>query len=85
MEEFYLLTFKNTHDAIGCEKVLKENNLEPVVMPTPTYITKSCGLSIKISTVLSDEIKKLYLDKKINVKNIFIYKGKELSIVKIDE
>lgn len=48
MQNYYLITFKNTHGAISGEKVLKNEGLEVVVMPTPTNITKSCGISIRI-------------------------------------
>lgn len=81
MEEFYLLTFKNTYDAMNCEKILKENAYNPIVMPTPTRITKSCGLSIRVEINYFKNVEILIFNKKINVKNIYIYKNRELKEV----
>ncbi len=81
MEEFYLLTFKNTHDAIGGEKTLKENDLTPIVMPTPTTMTKSCGLSIKISTLVIEEVKLLRDEGKIHIKDMYLYTNRAFTII----
>lgn len=69
---YYILTFKNTHGAISGESILKDNNIELAVMPTPIVITKSCGLSIRIDKKYIDDIKQLINDKKIEVKKIYI-------------
>jgi hypothetical protein len=48
MKEYYLITFKNTHSAISGEKKLKAEGFEVTVIPTPTTLTKSCGISLRI-------------------------------------
>jgi len=48
MKEYYLITFKNTHSAISGEKKIKAEGLEVTVIPTPTTLTKSCGISLRI-------------------------------------
>lgn len=45
---YYIVVFKNTHDAMGAEKKLKELNFEFKIMPTPTSITMSCGICVRI-------------------------------------
>ncbi|CAM2863669.1 DUF3343 domain-containing protein [Hathewaya histolytica] len=49
MEKRYVVTFKNTHTAIKGESVAKNNGIKLMVIPTPTFITKSCGISLKFS------------------------------------
>jgi hypothetical protein len=48
MKEYYLITFKNTHSAINGEKKMKAEGFEVTVIPTPTTLTKSCGISLRI-------------------------------------
>jgi len=81
MEEFYLLTFKNTHDAIGGEKALKENELKPIVVPTPTTMTKSCGLSIRVSALVLEEVRILSNEGKIHIKDMYVYRDKAFTII----
>lgn len=76
MGEFYLLTFKNTYDAMSAEKLLKELALKPIVVPTPTTVTKSCGLSIRIENDAYDNIKELIQVNKLVVKEIYVYKDR---------
>lgn len=71
---YYILTFKNTHGAISGESILKDNNVEVAVMPTPTFITKSCGLSIRINEKYIDDVKQLIKNKKIEVKKVYVRK-----------
>ena len=48
MKEYYLISFKNKHGAISGEKKLKAEGFEVTVIPTPTTLTKSCGISLRI-------------------------------------
>ena len=41
----FIMVFNNTHEAMEGERILKENGIAFIIMPTPTYITKSCGIS----------------------------------------
>jgi hypothetical protein len=45
---YYIIVFKNTYDAMAAEKKLKELNFNFRIMPTPTSITMSCGICIRI-------------------------------------
>ncbi|WP_142413700.1 DUF3343 domain-containing protein [Hathewaya massiliensis] len=47
MSKKYVVTFKNTHTAIKAESATKSKGLKVIVIPTPTFITKSCGISLK--------------------------------------
>lgn len=46
--KYYIIVFKNTHDAMSGERKLKELNFNFRIMPTPTVITQSCGICIRI-------------------------------------
>jgi hypothetical protein len=71
MEKYYILTFQNTLGAINGESVLKEKKIKVEIMPTPTAITKSCGISIKINCENIDKIQELLSNKEINVRAIY--------------
>ena len=67
---YYIIIFKNTLDAMNGEKILKENNYTFKMMPTPTSITQSCGICIRIE---EKEIIKEIIDKElIAYKKVYI-------------
>lgn len=61
--KYYIIVFKNTLDAMNGEKVLKEENMIFKMMPTPTAITQSCGICIRIE-------EKKYIDEIISMDSI---------------
>lgn len=64
---YYIIVFKNTLDAMNGEKSLKEEGFVFKMMPTPTAITQSCGICIRMED-------KSYIDEIIK-RNIISYKG----------
>ncbi|GAA0684202.1 MULTISPECIES: DUF3343 domain-containing protein [Clostridium] len=72
MDKYYLIVFKNTMDAIKAEEILKKENLKIAIMPTPTYITQSCGISIKFDEKDWDNIKDLIEKGLITPKNVYV-------------
>lgn len=67
---YYIIIFKNTLDAMNGEKILKENRYNFKMMPTPTSITQSCGICIRIE---DEKIIKEIIDKELIVyKKIYI-------------
>ncbi len=64
---YYIIVFKNTLDAMNGEKSLKEEGFTFKMMPTPTAITQSCGICIRIE-------EKKYIDE-ILERNIISYKN----------
>ncbi|MEW8955350.1 DUF3343 domain-containing protein [Clostridium sp.] len=71
MKEYCLLVFNNTHNAIQGEKVLKSEGLNVTIMPTPTYITKSCGISVKFDIKDMEMVKSLVQNEKLIIKNMY--------------
>ena len=83
MSDYYLITFKNTHGAISGEKILKGIGFEVIVMPTPTSITKSCGISLRIKIEDFDKVYMLSKDKTIEVENIYLKTDKGYKTIDI--
>jgi hypothetical protein len=75
MEKYYILTFENTHSAINGETTLKENNIKAIVMPTPTFVTKSCGISLRVSEEEIEKVKALIACDKIKIKVSIVKEG----------
>ncbi|MBE6052703.1 MAG: DUF3343 domain-containing protein [Clostridium sartagoforme] len=65
--KYYIIVFKNTLDAMNGEKALKEEKFIFKMMPTPTAITQSCGICVRIED-------KRYIDEIIE-RNIIKYKN----------
>ena len=76
---YYIIVFKNTYDAMSAEKKLKELNLDFRIMPTPTSITMSCGICIRIDK--KEEIDKVMNKEVLEYKNIYVRNDKEYILV----
>lgn len=71
---YYIIVFKNTYDAMVAEKKLKELNFNLKIMPTPTSITMSCGICVRIDE--REEIYTVINENILEYKNIY-YKDNE--------
>lgn len=67
---YYIMVFKNTFDAMAAEKYLQDIGYQFRIMPTPTSITKSCGICVRINE--KEIINKLMEEKKIEYKNVYL-------------
>ncbi|MGL5152096.1 MAG: DUF3343 domain-containing protein [Clostridium sp.] len=66
--EYVIIIFKNTHDAIAAETVIQEKGYSIRIMPTPTSMTHSCGICVRLDKCeLLDKI----LDIGFSYKNIY--------------
>ncbi|MGL4731345.1 MAG: DUF3343 domain-containing protein [Clostridium sp.] len=75
MDKYYILVFNNTHEAMKAESVCKSENIKPTMMPTPSYITKSCGISLKVNEDQIENIKQLIKNEKLTIKSMFMKDG----------
>ena len=69
--KLYIMVFNNTHEAMAAEKTMEREGIRVMVMPTPTYITKSCGISLKFDDDSVEAIDKLIDEDKVKFKNIY--------------
>ncbi len=76
---YYIIVFKNTHDAMSAEQKLNGLNHKFRIMPTPTLITQSCGICIRIEE--EEELNKIISSNIIEFKNI--YKKEEAKYIVI--
>lgn len=77
---YYIIVFKNTHDAMSGEKKLKDLNYTFRIMPTPTLITQSCGICIR--TENENDINKIIENQIIEFKNIYKKEDSQYMLVK---
>lgn len=66
---YYIIVFKNTHDAMAAEKKLNELHFNFRIMPTPTSITMSCGICVSMNE--KNEIDKVINGDILEYKNIY--------------
>lgn len=66
---YFIIVFKNTYDAMSAEKKLEEKNIVLRIMPTPTIITQSCGICVRIED--RKKIDNIINDKIIEFKSIY--------------
>jgi hypothetical protein len=83
LNKYYIVTFQNTHEAMKAEREAIKNQIKVIVIPTPTYITKSCGISLKIEEENIKSIIELIKTEIINVKEIFVRDGESVKTVTI--
>lgn len=76
---YYIIVFKNTYDAMSAEQKLNELNYKFRIMPTPTLITQSCGICIRVEE--EEELNKIISSNIIEFKNI--YKKEEAKYITI--
>lgn len=81
MDNYFIIVFNNTHNAIEGEKTLKKENIAVTIMPTPSQITQSCGISIKFEEKDLNIIENMAQEEKLHIKNI--YNKKEGQFIKI--
>lgn len=67
--QYYIIVFKNTHDAMEADRKLEKTQIEYRIMPTPTSITQSCGICIRITK--AEDIETIINESIIEYKNIY--------------
>jgi hypothetical protein len=72
VDKYYFLVFNNTHGAMKAENYLKVQGMRITIMPTPTQITKSCGISIIIAEENLNEVKDIIDKQLIEVKGLYL-------------
>lgn len=76
---YYIVVFKNTYDAMVAEKKLKELNFNFRIMPTPTSITMSCGICVRIDK--EEEIELVISNNILEYKNIYFRDKQSYALV----
>lgn len=67
---YYIIVFKNTYDAMAAEKKLNKLSFDFKIMPTPTTITMSCGICVRIEE--KEKVSLIINNNILEYKNIYI-------------
>lgn len=78
--EYYIIVYKNTHDAMDGEKKLIDNKFKFRIMPTPTSITQSCGICARFED--KESIDKIISKEIVNYKNIYCKSSEGFKLIK---
>lgn len=57
MEEFIVVSFNSTHEAIKSESVTIKENIPARLIPTPPEISAGCGLSLRAPFEIREKLK----------------------------
>ncbi len=88
MNDFYLVSFNSTHHAIRTEKLLLEEGMKIMTLPTPREIAASCGLSIKFDLEDLDRVNLIMKENSLERRGIFHIKrdtNSERLAIKIED
>ena len=77
---YYIIVFKNTHNAMTAEKKLSELNYKFRIMPTPTVITQSCGICVRIEN--EEVVDKIIENNIVEFKNVYKRDEAQYTLVK---
>ena len=80
--KYFIMVFNNTNDAMNGERIFKDNNIEFVIMPTPTYITQSCGICIRFNENKIEKVNSIIEKDSLKYKNIYLNDGKQFVMYK---
>ena len=75
--KYFIMVFNNTNDDMNGERIFKDNNIEFVIMPTPTYITQSCGICIRFNENIIEKVNSIIEKDSLKYKNIYLNDGKQ--------
>ena len=80
--KYFIMVFNNTNNAMNGERIFKDNNIEFVIMPTPTYITQSCGICIRFNENIIEKVNSIIEKDSLKYKNIYLNDGKQFVMYK---
>ena len=77
---YHIIVFKNTHDAMSAENKLSGLGYSFRIMPTPTLVTQSCGICVRIEQ--DEQIDKIIKENILEFKNIYRKDETEYVLIK---
>lgn len=78
----YIMIFNNTHEAMAGEKLMEQKGIKCMVMPTPTYLTNSCGISLRFDESVINDINIIVENNEIKFKNIYLRNSEGFKVYK---
>ncbi|NLK94949.1 MAG: DUF3343 domain-containing protein [Clostridiales bacterium] len=77
---YYIIVYKNTHDAMEADKILSEKGFEYRIMPTPTSVTQSCGICTRLKKY--NDIEYIVNNNIFEFKNIYEKNEDEFKLIR---
>jgi hypothetical protein len=69
-EKAWYVLFSNHTWGLLLDKALREVGIHATIVPTPRVLSKSCGMALQIDAKSLDGIRKVIVDKKIEILDI---------------
>jgi hypothetical protein len=70
-----LIAFDSTQQALRAEMLLEYSDIEIDIRPTPKEITAGCALSIEFDGIQVDEVKRVIVEERVQVRGIYFKSG----------
>lgn len=71
MENYVVMSFKTTHDAIRGESLVKKENIDARLIPLPPEISAGCGLALRLLAEDKDRIKSIFNKGEVSIDGYF--------------
>lgn len=71
MQNFYLIAFDSTQQAIRTEMLLEYADIEIDTLPTPKQVTAGCALSIAFPQQDISEVLTIIVEERVEIRGIF--------------
>ncbi|CAI6064308.1 DUF3343 domain-containing protein [Cohnella sp. JJ-181] len=66
-----LIAFDSTQQALRAEMLLEYAEVEIDIRPTPKEITAGCALSIEFPQEALDQVRRIILDERVEIRGLF--------------
>ena len=76
-DEYYLATFKTTHDALSFDKRFLSKGYKTIIIPVSREISHSCGLSVGLPNIDLGNIIQIIDKEDISVESIYLINNNE--------
>ncbi|MFW5986429.1 MAG: DUF3343 domain-containing protein [Halanaerobiales bacterium] len=80
-----VITFHSTHDALECERIIKDNGYECELIPVPRQLSVSCGLAGRVEDHQLTVIRKLLKGNNLEYSGIYRVQSGEAIIFEGEE
>jgi hypothetical protein len=72
MNQKCIIIFNSIHRVMKAEKVLKEENVDFELIPTPRELKSDCGLAIKVLRKDEKKVENILKNKKVKIAELHI-------------
>lgn len=73
--------FHSVHQAMKAEKVLKEQQLEILLIPAPRQLSANCGMAIRYPSEIHSEVEKILAESGLPVTEVWLMRVGEYQLL----